>query len=128
MAEWQNPPPYPRSVTPLPPQQVHAPPIRDALEGEGPPRRLQKPLDRRLEEVAKAVGGGYCRLQMPLNLALAVRETVAGHRLGDLGGGGGGNPPPFAMHPCLRLPTYSNSPHPIPPPLPRGHGSRRGKT
>ena len=31
--------------------------------------------DRRLEEVAKAVGGGYCRLQMPLKLALAVRGT-----------------------------------------------------
>ena len=31
---------------------------RDALEGKGPQRRL----DRRLEEVAKAVGCGYCRL------------------------------------------------------------------
>ena len=65
----------------------------DALEGKGPQRRPQrrpqKPLDRRFEEVAKAVGGGYCRLQMPLKLALAVRETVAGHRLGAPGGGGG---------------------------------------
>ena len=33
---------------------------------------------------AKAVGGGYCRLQMPLRLALGVRGTVAGHRLGAL--------------------------------------------
>ena len=41
----------------------------------GPRRRL----GRRLEEVAKAVRGGYCRLQM-----LAVRGTVAGHRLGAL--------------------------------------------
>ena len=40
-------------------------PPRDALEGKGPQRRPQKRLDRRLEEVAKAVGGGYCRLQMP---------------------------------------------------------------
>eukprot|EP00670_Eutreptiella_braarudii_P021862 CAMPEP_0174349268 /NCGR_PEP_ID=MMETSP0811_2-20130205/5969_1 /TAXON_ID=73025 ORGANISM="Eutreptiella gymnastica-like, Strain CCMP1594" /NCGR_SAMPLE_ID=MMETSP0811_2 /ASSEMBLY_ACC=CAM_ASM_000667 /LENGTH=48 /DNA_ID= /DNA_START= /DNA_END= /DNA_ORIENTATION= len=32
---------------------------RDALEGKGPQRRPQKRLDRRLEEVAKAVGGGY---------------------------------------------------------------------
>ena len=40
----------------------------------------QKRLDKRLEEVAKAVGGGYCRLQMPLRLALGVRETVAGRR------------------------------------------------
>ena len=40
----------------------------------------------------QAVGGGcqsgYCRLQMPLRLALAVRETVAWHRLGALEGGG----------------------------------------
>ena len=42
------------------------------------------PLDRRLEEVAKAVGGGYCRLQLPLRLAFAVRETLAGHRGGQL--------------------------------------------
>ena len=26
------------------------------------------------------VGGGCCRLQMPLKLAFAARETVAGHR------------------------------------------------
>ena len=59
-----------------------------ALEGKGPQRRPQKRLGRRLEEVAKAVGGGYCRLQMPLKLALAVREAAAGHRLGALEGGG----------------------------------------
>ena len=59
--------------------------------GQGciPQRRPQKRLDRRLEEVAKAVGGGYCRLQMPLSLALAVRETVAGRRRGRPGGRGG---------------------------------------
>ena len=39
---------------------------------------------------AKAVGGGYCRLQMALKLALGVRGTVAGRRLGALEGGGGG--------------------------------------
>ena len=33
---------------------------RDASEGEGAQRRPQKRLDRRLQEVAKAVGGGYC--------------------------------------------------------------------
>ena len=60
------------------------PPSRDALEGKGPHRRPQRRLDRRLEEVAKAVGSGYCRLQMLLKLALAVRGTVAGHRLGAL--------------------------------------------
>ena len=63
---------------------------RDALEGMGPQRRPQKRVDRRLEEVAKAVGGRYCRLQMPLKLVPAVRDTVAGHRLGALEGGGGG--------------------------------------
>ena len=62
---------------------------RDALEGKGPRRRSQKRLDRRLEEVAKAVGGGYCRLQMPLKLALGVKETVAGRWLGALKGEGG---------------------------------------
>ena len=31
---------------------------------------------------------------MPMRLALAVRETVAGHRLGALEGGGGASPPP----------------------------------
>ena len=44
-------------------QVVAAPsPPRDALEGKGPQRRPQRPLDRRLEGVAKAVGGGYYRL------------------------------------------------------------------
>ena len=65
------------------------------VSGEG---RAQTRLGRRLEEVAKAVGGGYCRLQMPLRLALAVRGTVAAHMLGALEGGGGGvagrSPPP----------------------------------
>ena len=67
----------------------------DALEGNGPQRRLQRRLDRRLEEVAKAFGGGYCRLQMPFKLAPALRETVAG-RPGRVGGGGA---PPLPKHP-----------------------------
>ena len=49
--------------------------------------------------VGQAVGGGYCRLQTPLNLALAVRGTVAGHRLGALESGGGGAPP-LPLHPA----------------------------
>ena len=77
-----------------PPPPPPTPRSRDALEGEGPQRRPQKRLDRQLEEVAKAVGGGYCRLQMPLRLAPGVREPVAGHRLGALGGRGGGYLPP----------------------------------
>ena len=71
---------------------------RDALERKGP----QKRLGRRLEEVAKAVGGGYCRLQMPFKLALAVRETVPGRWQGALEGGRGGvtlPPPPLPVHP-----------------------------
>ena len=65
-----------------------------ASQGEGPQRRPQMRLGRRLEGVAKAVGGGYCRLQMPLKLAFAVRETGAGHRLVALEGRGGGALPP----------------------------------
>ena len=42
-------------------------------------------------------GGGYCRLQTPLRLALGVRETVAGHGLGAVEGGR--VPPPLPMHP-----------------------------
>ena len=61
---------------------------RDAVEGQRPQRRPQQRLGRRLEEVAKAVGGGYCRLQMPLKPALGVRETAARHTLGVLEGGG----------------------------------------
>ena len=72
---------------------------RDALEGKAPRRRTQQRCDRRLKEVAKAVGGSYCRLQMPSRLALSVRETVARRRLGALEGRGGGHPPPFQCNP-----------------------------
>ena len=50
---------------------------RDVLEGKGPQRRPRRRFDGGLEKVAKAVGGGYCQLQMPLKRALAVRGTVA---------------------------------------------------
>ena len=57
---------------------------------------VRRRLDGRLEEVAEAVWGDYCRLQMPRSLALAVGKTVAGQRLGGLeGAGGGGYLPPF---------------------------------
>ena len=65
---------------------------RDAFEWKAPERRPPKRFDRRLEEEVQAVGGGYCRLRMPLKLAFAVTETVAGHRLVALEGGRG---PPF---------------------------------
>ena len=80
------------------------PPPRDAFEGKGPQRRPQKQLGRRLEEVAEAVGGDHCRLQMPLKLALGVRETVTGRRVGALGGGGG------------YLPSFQCIPPPYPSP------------
>ena len=70
--------------------------FRDAPEGKGPRRRPQQRLDRRLE----GVGGGYCRLQVLSRLALGVRETVAGRKLGALEGGGGGNLPPFQCIPA----------------------------
>ena len=70
----------------------------------GPQRRL----GRRLEAVAKAVEGGYCRLQMPLKPALGLRETVAGRP-----GRGGGVPPPLPMHPCLLNITWRNSCAPL---------------
>ena len=74
-------------------------------------KKLGKRLDRRLEEVAKVVGGGYCRLHMPLKLALAVRETVAEHRLGALEVGEGCPPPLFQCIPgCVHSrPPLSNS-------------------
>ena len=85
-------------------------------------RRPAQSAGRRLEEVAKAVGGGYCRLQMPSKLKPAVRGTVAGHRLGGPGEGGG-VPPPFPMHPWAGggyLPPFQCIPGRggVPPPLP----------
>ena len=65
---------------------------------------MPKRLDRRLEEVAKAVCG-YCPLQMPLKLTLGVRDTVAGRRLGALEEGGGGYSPP-PSNASLGRPAY----------------------
>ena len=93
---------------------------RDASEGKEPQRRL----GRRLEEVAEAVGGGYCRLQMPLTLALGVGGTVAGHRLGALNGGGGclppfqTTPPPLQVRPLRVTASANRVPFMRPPPAP----------
>ena len=75
----------------------------------------QTPLNRRLEAVVKAVGGGYCRaIEMPLKPALAVREAVAGRMLGAWRGGGA----PLLVHPC----TVPSPPHThCPPPPPHTH-------
>jgi len=61
---------------------------RVALERKGPQRRPQEWLDRQLERIARrAVEGGHCRLQVPLPLAVGVRE------------GGGGGYLPLPIHP-----------------------------
>ena len=57
----QPPPPSWHCSTPGPGLHTEDGP-RDASEGKGPQRRPQKRLDGRLEEVAKAVGGGCRRL------------------------------------------------------------------
>ena len=57
-------------------------------------RRPQKRLDRQLEEVAKAVGGGYCRLQMPLKLHLASGRQWLGIGPKFWHFGPPGSPPP----------------------------------
>ena len=96
----------------------HRPRGREVLEGNGPQRPPQQRLDRRLEEVAKAVGGGYCRLQMPLRLALGIRRTVAGHRLGAQEAGGGNLP----LFQCIPAEGCA-----VPPrPLCQGMGRLRG--
>ena len=66
---------------------------------KGTSEAAQKRFDRWWKEVAKAVGGGYCRLQMPLKPALAITGTVAGRSLGALQGGGGYLPPSNAALP-----------------------------
>ena len=75
------------------------PPPRDALEGRGPQRRPKERLDRRLQGVAKAVGGGSCRLQMPLGPAIPFMVSEGNHQkmvgaaresLQERGGGGAG--------------------------------------
>ena len=109
---------------------------REALEGKGPQRRPQRRLGRRLEEVAKAVGGGYCRSQMPLRLALGVRGTVAGHRLGALEGGTGVPAPPSnaslgrpQTSQCMRAPSCRpfHCPASAPSPFERSTVHRRMK-
>ena len=80
---------------------LRPPPPRVAPGGKGPQRRPQRRLGRRLEEVAKAVGGGYCRLQIPSKPAPGIRGTVAGLRRGALEGGAGVPPlPPFQRIPA----------------------------
>ena len=87
-----------------------------APKGKGP---------QRLEEVAKAVGGGYCRLQTPLRPALGVRGTVGGRSLGALERGGG-DLPPFQCSPAFPPPSppcgreTPGGGEPPPPPGPRG--------
>ena len=68
-----------------------------------------------LGEVAKAFGGGYCQLQMPLRLALGVRGTAGGRKLGALEGGGGTSPPSNASR-LNGASVWSYVPPLVPPP------------
>ena len=94
---------------------------RDALEAKGPQEQRQKRSDRRLQVVAKAVGGVYCRLRMPLKQGLVATGTVAGHRQRPwgrvdpfwkrhgLGAGGFTQPLPSDLRsvcPCQRAPRH----------------------
>ena len=54
----------------------------------------------------KRLGGGYRWLPMPLMLAPAVRETVAGRRLGALERGGGFQCIPGSGHGNLAKPAH----------------------
>ena len=73
------------------PLQYNSP--RDAFAAQGPQRRPQEAVRQAVGgAVSKSVGGGYCRLQMPVRLARGVRETVAGHKLGALHRGGSLHP------------------------------------
>ena len=63
---------------------------------EAAPEAVRQAVGRGL--VVKAVGGGYCRSPI-LRLALRIRRTAAGHRLGALEWGGGGYLPPFQCIP-----------------------------
>ena len=103
-------PPIPADRPPMSPALR---PGRGALEGKGPQKRPQRRLGRRLEEAAKAVGCGYCRLQMPLKLALGVRGAAAGHRLGALEGaplmGLSGLGPPSSKTPHAIIKPYMHS-------------------
>ena len=76
---------------------IHAPPLRKGCIRRESTSGAALEAVRRAVGGAEAVGGGYCRLQMPLRPALGVRGTVAGHRLGPLEGGG--VPTPLVLHP-----------------------------
>ena len=89
--------------------------------------------------VAKSVGGGHCRLQTPLKLALGVRGTVAGRRLGALEGAPPMHPLGRGYRPCWGAQRWGRLPsarcpgalvcggrHAIPPPPSPCAGGRRG--
>ena len=90
------------------PQRMHGPPGCGAFEGKGLQRRPQKRLGRRLEEVAEAVGGGYCRLQMPLSQDLASGGQWLGVGWAPWSGGGG-HPPPSNASLALPLKQGDNA-------------------
>ena len=62
------------------------------IRREGASEAAPEAMRQAVEGGCQSGWGGYCRLQMPLRLALGVRGTVAGHRLGAL------DPPSPPMH------------------------------
>ena len=71
---------------PLPPCRT----TRDALEGKGPQRRPQKRLDRRLEEVAKAIGGRVLSVTNAIEAGTCHRRHSGWDWLGALEGASNG--------------------------------------
>ena len=72
-------------------------PLQGCIRTEGTSEVAPEPLDRRLEEVAEVVGGGYCRLQMPLKQTLPSGRQWLGVGWAPWRGEGGTSPLP--MHP-----------------------------
>ena len=64
------------------------------IRKQGAPEAAPAAVRQAVGGGCRPVGGGYCRLQMPLKPALGVRGTVAGDKLGALEEGGGGYLPP----------------------------------
>ena len=114
---------HPTLICPSPHALPAPSPPRDALEGKGPQRRPQKRLGRRLEEVAKAVGGGYCRLRMPLKWHLPLGRQWLGIGWAPWRGRAGGNLPtePDGMSHRGFLPPFQC----IPAPRPGTHAAMR---
>ena len=90
-----------RGISPTKLTAPGPPPPQGRIRREGTPDAAPGALRLAVGGGCQRGWGGYCRLPVPLKLALSVRGTVAGHRLGALGGGG-------------RLPLFQCIPAPPP--------------